>query len=652
MDQDFRLQGRCKSKGRCKLQGRLRVAGRETTLVPSMSALKATFLTLLSACAAPGTQGPPPMDPHSHAEPHRVRVTHVDLDLELDFAARVVRGVARLDLERVDRAAPLILDQQGLAIRRVTGADGTARRFTVGEEHDGLGSALTIELDPIDRSVHVAYATTEKADALQWLEPSQTAGGKSPFLFTQGQSVLTRTWIPLQDSPGVRVTYDARVRAPAGLTALMSAQHLGQDTQGAFRFRLEHPIPSYLIALACGELAFRPISERCGIWAEPSVVDRARAEFEDTESMVRAAEELFGPYRWGRYDVLVLPPSFPFGGMENPCLTFATPTVLAGDKSLVSLVAHELAHSWSGNLVTNATWRDFWLNEGFTVYFESRIMERVYGADRARMEMQLARAELEREMARQEPWEQVLHVELGGRHPDDGFSSVPYTKGALFLMRIEAVVGRARFDAFLRRWFDEHAFESVTTAEFRRFLEAELLAQDPDARRAIDVDAWLDEPGLRADTPDPRSPLLAQVDGQVTRWQASRSAADVNTQGWSTQSWLHFLEAIAGDLDAARMADFDQRFDLTHSGNAEILCVWLRLSIQHGYAAADPALVQFLTDVGRRKFLEPLYREMVKTEAGRERARELYARLRSRYHAVARGTIDEVVGWPAVAPTR
>jgi len=633
-------------------RARLQAAGRETTLVLSMSVRKATLLTLLSACAAPGAQGPPTMDPHSHAEPHRVRVTHVDLDLELDFAAQVVRGVAGLDLERVDPGAPLVLDQQGLAIRSVAGADGTVRRFRVGPEHDGLGSALTIDLEPSDRSVRVTYATTEKADALQWLEPSQTSGGKSPFLFTQGQAVLTRTWIPLQDSPAVRVTYDARVRAPAGLTALMSAQQLGQDTRGAFCFRLEHPIPSYLIALACGELAFRPISERCGIWAEPSVVDRARAEFEDTESMVRAAEELFGPYRWGRYDVLVLPPSFPFGGMENPCLTFATPTVLAGDKSLVSLVAHELAHSWSGNLVTNATWRDFWLNEGFTVYFESRIMERVYGADRARMEMQLARAELEREMARQEPWEQVLHVELAGHHPDDGFSSVPYTKGALFLMRIEAVVGRPRFDAFLRRWFDEHAFQSVTTAEFRRFLEAELLAQDADARKAIDVDAWLAEPGLRADTPDPRSPLLDQVDAQVARWRAGRTAADVRTEGWSTQSWLHFLEAIAGNLDAASMADLDRRFDLTNSGNSEILCTWLRLSIQHGYSAADPALVRFLTDVGRRKFLEPLYREMVKTDAGRERARQLYGRLRGRYHAVSRGTIDEVVGWSANSSTR
>ncbi len=581
------------------------------------------------------------MDVHSHAEPDRVRVTHVDLDLVLDFDARSIHGAVRLDLQRTDPQAPLVLDSQGLAIERVSGTDGTVRKFALGKEQRGLGAPLSIVLEPKDTSVRVEYRTGAGADAVQWLEPAQTAGGKSPFLFTQGQATLTRTWIPLQDSPGVRVTYAARVRAPAGLTVLMSAEQLGQDTEGAFMFRMERAIPSYLIALACGDLAFRPISQRSGIWAEPCVVDGARAEFEDTESMIRAAEDLFGPYRWGRYDVLFLPPSFPFGGMENPCLTFATPTVLAGDKSLVSLVAHELAHSWSGNLVTNATWRDFWLNEGFTVYFENRIMERVFGPERALMEMQLARASLEREMEGLEPWQTVLHLDLDDHHPDDGFSEVPYTKGALFLQRIESVVGRARFDVFLRRWFDEHAFQSVTTAEFRRFLEAGL----PEVAQKVELDHWLNDPGLPDDAPNPRSPLLAAVDSQAAAFRASKDPGVLRTDAWSTQEWQHFLEAVAPDLDAASMTNLDRRFHLTESGNAEILCVWLRLSIQHEYAAAEGALRRFLTDVGRRKFLEPLYRELVKTPSGKARALDIYKVARGRYHAVSRGTIDEVVGW-------
>jgi aminopeptidase N len=612
-----------------------------------MAPQRLLLLALLGACASDRSGAERrelPMDPHSHAQPDRVRVTHVDLDLELDFAAQRVAGTARLQLERRDGAAPLVLDQQGLAIAAVRGSDGGARAFTLGEEHDGLGSALEVRLASADSSVEIDYATTERADALQWLEPSQTASGRAPFLFTQGQAVLTRTWIPLQDSPQVRVTYAARVRAPAGLRVLMSAEQLGADGDGAFRFRLRQPVPPYLIALACGELDFRPISARAGVWAEPPIVGRAASEFDDTETMIQAAEQLFGPYRWGRYDLLFLPPSFPFGGMENPLLTFATPTALAGDKSLVSLAAHELAHSWSGNLVTNATWRDFWLNEGFTVYFENRIMERVYGVDRARTELQLARSQLERQMRELEPWKQVLHVDLGGRHPDDGYSEVPYTKGSLFLVRIEELVGREAFDRFLRAWFDQHAFQSVTTATFLEFLQRELLAQLPDAAAALDLDAWLNQPGLPPDAPAPRGELMAAADREAERWKATRDATALDTAGWITHQWLHFFEAIESELDAPAMAGLDARFALTHSGNAEILCGWLRLAIQCGYAPAEPALEEFLGSVGRRKFLEPLYKALCKTDAGRARANELYERFRPRYHAVSAKTLDEVLG--------
>lgn len=618
---------------------------------PALRVLGASLALALGACSRGSGSPPEAEDVHSHAQPARVRVRHVDLDLSLDFERRVVEGAVRLDLERTDRRAPLVLDCKGLDVARVLAADGTERPFTLtptspeASDGEGLGAALSVELSEGDESVRIEYRTTERSDALQWLAPEQTSGRQAPFLFTQGQAIYTRTWIPLQDSPGVRVTYSARVRAPEGLTVLMSARQLGRDADGAFRFALDQPIPPYLIALACGDLAFRPVSERCGVWAEPADLDRARAELEDMEAMVRASEEMFGPYRWGRFDVLVLPPAFPYGGMENPCLTFATPTILAGDKSLVGLIAHELAHSWSGNLVTNATWRDFWLNEGFTVYFENRIMERVFGAERARMELQLARADLLRELEELEPWQEVLHIDLAGRHPDDGFSGVPYDKGALFLHLLEATFGRPRFDAFLRRWFDEHAFESVTTARFRAFLERELLAQDRTAARNVDVDRWLSEPGLPPEAPDPRSTLLTAVDEVAARWRAAPDVEALTTGTWSTQEWLHFLAAVGPGLDAERMAALDARFALTDSGNAEILCAWLRLAVQHDYAPADDALRRFLTTVGRRKFLSPLYKELVKSDGGRARALEIYRAARGRYHAVSRGTLDEIVGW-------
>jgi len=609
------------------------------------SLARAALLGALAACAGVPRDVPPsiPMDIHSHCEPERVRVTHASLDLEIDHAKKEIRGAVVLSLDRHDKESPLILDVKGLAIETVTGSDGGVRLWQIGPEDKNIGSALAIQLVWADTSVRVVYRTTERAEALQWLEPDQTADRAAPFLFTQGQSIFTRTWIPLQDSPGVRITYDARVRAPAGQTVVMSAEQVGQGPDGAFRFRMDRPIPSYLIALACGRLEFRPISERCGVWAEPSVIAAARSEFADTEKMVQAAESLFGPYRWGRYDLLVLPPSFPFGGMENPCLTFATPTVLAGDRSLVSLVAHELAHSWSGNLVTNATWSDFWLNEGFTVYFESRIMERLYGTERARMEQQIGLADLEREMKELAPRDQVLHVDLRGRHPDDGFSGIPYVKGALFLERVEEVFGRGLFDRFLRSYFDTFAFQSITTGEFVHYLRKELFAQDRALAATIDLDTWLEKPGLPADLPRVQSKPLAEVDERIAKWKEGTAPADLATRGWVTQQWLHFLEGIADRLDAAAMSKLDDAFHFTQTGNCEVLDVWLRLAIAARYGAADARLEEFLMTVGRRKYLEPLYKELAKTEEGKQRARAIYAKARPRYHAATTASIDGIL---------
>jgi aminopeptidase N len=602
--------------------------------IPSL----ALALTACASPASPAAAREESRDVHSFAEPMRVAVTHVALDLVLDFDARSAVGTVELALDRRERGAPLVLDTNGLAIEAVTAPSGANLSWSLGDEVERLGRPLTIRLRGGDERVRVRYRTQPSAEAMQWLEPAQTAGGRRPFLFTQGQSILTRSWIPLQDSPGVRVTYEARVRCPEGLTAVMSADRLGRDSLGAWRFRLDQPIPPYLIALACGELEFRPLSERCGVWAEPSVVERAAWELADTERMVVAAEALFGPYRWGRYDVLVLPPSFPFGGMENPTLTFATPTILAGDRSLVALVAHELAHSWSGNLVTNATWGDFWLNEGFTVYCENRIMEALYGGERAATERVLEIGELEEELATLEPWQQTLRMDLAGRHPDDGFSNVPYTKGALFLSRLEELAGRPRWDVFLRGWFERRAFRSATTSDFLADLAREL----PEAARGVDLSRWTTQPGLPDDAPRPTTPALAAVDAAVAAWGEGRPASSLGTSGWTTQQWLRFLRALPEDLTPERMAALDASFGFSASGNSEILCQWLELAVRHGYRAADARLEEFLRTVGRRKFLKPLYVALMQVDS--ERGRTLYRTNRARYHSVATSTLDGIVG--------
>ena len=598
-------------------------------------------------------------DLHSHARPDEIRVAHVALDLTVSFEKRSIEGRAVLHLERVSPGADrLSLDTRDLDIRSVQSAAEmdafTETSFHLGEPDPVLGRALTIDLPPDAVQVRIDYATHPGASGLQWLEAAQTAGKAQPFLFTQSQAIHARSWIPLQDSPGVRVTYEAVIRTPAGVRAVMSAKALDDGSVDPptdpgtreYRFSMAQPIPAYLIALAVGDLAFRPMSERTGVWAEPSLVERAAREFEDTEAMMQAVEKLYGPYRWDRYDILVLPPSFPFGGMENPRLTFATPTILAGDKSLVSLVAHELAHSWSGNLVTNATWRDFWLNEGFTVYLENRIQEEVFGAARAAMESSLEVDKLIEEMADLPQPDQILHVDLAGRDPDDGFTQVPYVKGMLFLLQLEHAVGREAFDDFLRGYFDRFAFQSITTADFITYLEEHLLAAHPGS--AAQVREWIEQPGLPEGYARPQSRELATVTRQADEWLAgSLSLHALPTSDWTTQHWLAWLRALPETLERPQLDKLDRAFRFTGSGNSEIHHEWLRISVRNGYEPADWALENFLTGVGRRKFLKPLYEDLVKTPEGRRRAAEIYAKAKPFYHPIAAATVEEILSQAA-----
>lgn len=595
------------------------------------------------------------IDRHSYSNPGQVRVKHLDLDLTVHFDRKILDGTATLTLVRKENGAPLVLDTRDLKIDKVETAaksDGPYEPagFTLGPKDPILGSPLTIQADDGAAFVRIHYATSPDATALQWLTPEQTAGKRRPYLYTQSQAIHARSWIPLQDSPGVRMTYRARIRTPKDLIALMSARadfRLADPKQaptGDYTFRMPRAIPSYLVALAVGDVEFRYLSSRSGVWAEPPVVDKAAAEFVDTERMIQAAEKLYGPYEWLRYDILVLPPSFPFGGMENPLLTFATPTVIAGDKSLVSLIAHELAHSWSGNLVTNETWSDFWLNEGFTTYVERRIQEVVYGEARARMEAVLGRQELEREMARLPERDQILHIDLTGRDPDDGATLVPYEKGALFLTALEQAFGRERFDAWLLAYFRNFRFESITTAVFQAFLRDNLLRKDSAAAAKVPVEEWLTKPGIPAGAPRITSDAFVPVDEVAAIWEA-RNAPETKarTREWCTQQWQHFLRAFPNTVGPAKMAQLDRVFGFSKSGNSEILFEWLMMTVRNSYTPAYPELERFLTTVGRRKFIKPLYEELAKTPEGRARAEAIYEKARPGYHPIAVATIDGIL---------
>jgi len=626
-----------------------------------MQGIAAFALVILTACSSNKSVEPPVRDTHSFSNPHQVRVAHVELDLETVFEQRVLRGSATLSLSRTDSKAPLLLDTRDLEISRVESSltqQGSFQptRYELGAKDPILGSALTIHLEEKSAFVRIHYSTSPSSTALQWLEPAQTAGKKRPFLYTQSQAIHARSWIPLQDSPSVRVTYRARVRTPRDLIALMSARadfrlaNRNEPPSGDYTFRMPHAIPSYLIALAVGDLDSRYLGYRTGVWAEPSVVEKAAKEFEDTERMIQATEKQFGPYTWLRYDILVLPPSFPFGGMENPLMTFATPTILAGDKSLVSLVAHELAHSWSGNLVSNATWRDFWLNEGFTVYVERRILGAVYGERRAVMEASLARQELEREMAGLSPKDQILHIDLEGRDPDDGFTQVPYEKGALFLTALEQAVGRDRFDHFLAAYFHKFQFQSITTKVFRDFLEKNLLASNPQAAAKVPVDEWITQPGIPASAPRFISDDFQAVEAAARSWQSGQApAATSGMKEWNTHQWLHFLRVFPDTTTSATLARLDRAFAFSKSSNSEILFQWLLMSVRANHSV-EKKLEEFLTTVGRRKFLKPLYEELVKTPAGRKKAETIFSIAKAGYHPIAAASIAAIFAKPHRQP--
>jgi leukotriene-A4 hydrolase len=596
------------------------------------------------------TTRPFPDDPHSHARPNQIAVRHVSLDIGVHFDERRLSGLATLELERNSAdATELVLDSWQLEIAAVTLGDGTHALFELGDHDPILGRSLTVHVGTAD-TVVVHYATHPDARALQWLEPAQTDSRKR-CLFTQSEPNLARSWVPLQDTPSVRITYDATVRVPAELLALMSAENPTERTaDGVYRFSMAQRVPAYLIALAVGDFEFRSLGDRSGVYAEPSVVDAAAWEFADTESMMAAAERLYGPYRWERYDMLVLPPSFPFGGMENPRLTFLTPTLLAGDRSLVSVIAHELAHSWSGNLVTNATWNDFWLNEGFTVYFETRIDEEVYGAEFAEMELQLGRQDLLTELPTLQPRNTWLELDLAGRDPDEGLSSIAYDKGQLFLRMLEQAVGRERFDVFLKAYFDRFAFQSMDTPTFLAHLLTELLEPAGLTAEELSIEAWVHGPGLPDNAPAFASDAFDRAGQRAADLVAGRPAADLETDGWSTHQWVHFVRALLRDLDAAKLADLDNTFALSRSGNGEILESWLQLAIDSGYvfesSDVDASLASFLTRQGRLKYLKPLYTKLASTPNGLARAKKIYAVARPGYHPVSTESIDRILGWP------
>ncbi len=593
------------------------------------------------------------VDDHSYAEPGKVRTKDLALDLDVDFTKKQLAGTATYTLEWLDPAATqLLLDTRDLTIEKAEGetADGQWQplTFALAPSADKvLGSKLTIETPERPGKVRVTYRTSPAASGLQWLEPAMTEGKKTPFMFSQSQQIHARSWVPLQDTPQIRFTYSAKVTSPEDVMVLMSADNDPNAARdGEYEFKMPQPIPSYLLAIAAGDLVFKPISARSGVWAEPAMVDKAVKEFEDTEKMIVTTEQLYGPYRWDRYDMLVLPPSFPYGGMENPRLTFATPTVIVGDKSLVSLIAHELAHSWSGNLVTFATDRDAWLNEGFTTYVQGRITEAMYGQDMADMEHVIDRDELAREYKTLDPKLQVMALKPGElADPDGSSSSTVYTKGAWMLQWLEQTYGREVFDPFLKGYFDQFAFQSITTQQFLDYIKANLVDKHPGKATMAQIEQWVYEPGIPDFAPKVQARPFAVVQTARTGFlQDGTLPSPQLTADWSTQEWSHFLEGLGDTLPQDRLKQLDEAYGFTGTPNGEIAMRWYPLTVRSGYVEARPAIGKFLERVGRRKLIMPIYAELVKTPDGLAFARQVFEKAKPGYHPITTGSVEAALG--------
>ena len=608
------------------------------------------FLLLLTlCCSSPAGEKIYVKDSHSNSKPWEAEIEHLSLDLNVDFEKKIISGKATLLINNKKGVRKLYLDAWGLKIDKITlGKDESPTTHELGEFVEFDGSPLVVDITPETKTVNIYYATSPDAVGLDWVTPVQTAGGVQPFMYTQSAEILTRTWIPLQDTPGVRFSYDATIKVPSEFLAVMSAENpTVRNAEGIYHFEMPQRIPSYLMALGVGDLEFRSLGPRTGVYAEPSLIDKAEYEFGDTEAMMTSAEKLYGPYLWDRYDLLVLPPSFTWGGMENPRLTFVYPLVLVGDKSLVSLIAHELAHSWSGNLVTNANWDNVWLNEGFTTYFSGRIMEEVYGENYENMLKVRGEIDLKEEVDRMGAENADTHLKLNmdGRDPEDAFSTIPYQKGRFFLLTIEKTVGRERWDAFLKEYFREHAFGNMTTERFLTYMNDNLLMGDKKLAEQIQIENWVYGRGIPSNFPELHSEEFEIVDSIIDNWVGGSPASEISTEGWTTHHWIYFFKQLPAKISKERLDDLNTTLKLNYIKNQIVLRNWLSLAMENLYEPSYGAVEKYLIEIGHRTSVRQIYRSMAMTPEGLELARRIYKNARPRYHYMTSTAVDAILGW-------
>ena len=610
-------------------------------------------------------------DDHSYSNLKEIKTTHLELELEVNFNNKTIYGVARHTMKNFG-SDTAIFDIKGLQIQKITTGKINHEReadFVIGnmDKDSILGQPLLVSVSPKTKQINIYYQTTKQSEALDWLDSNLTSSKKYPFLYTQGQAILTRTWIPIQDSPSNRITYSAKVKVPNELMAVMSAKNQKKkNNEGIYQFEMSKAIPSYLIALAVGDLKYHAFSKNTGVYCEPELMNASKNEFVDLPKMFNAAEQLYGKYQWDQYDLLVLPYSFPFGGMENPMLTFVNPTVITGDRSMVSVIAHELAHSWSGNLVTNNTWNDFWLNEGFTVYFENRIMEKLYGKEIADILAIIEFQELEDEIDQirnsEHPNDSKLFLDLKNRNPDDGMTDIAYVKGAFFLKTLEEKVGRKQMDSFLKKYFQQFAFRTINSKTFINYLNEQLLSKN---NIQFNTEEWIYKKGLPKNCLQLSSSRLKKMTEMAEKTNAGEVlfapkitykyykkkgkrlrrmiVTKIERKDYIVQEWQTFIRALNPTIGKRKMKELDQFLGFSTCGNSEIMNEWFVLAIKNDYTEIQPEMEAFLSRIGRRKYLVPIYKALTEKPENLLWAKELFKKVAPNYHTVSRNTIEKVL---------
>lgn len=584
-------------------------------------------------------------DPHSYTDLSQGRVQSMDIDLKVDFSSSTITGKADYNLAETTAGA-LDLDTRDLEINSVQDSSGNELKFELNAADEVLGSRLRVNLAGGTEKFTINFTTSPEASALQWLEPAQTAGGKHPYLFSQCQAIHARSVMPCQDTPLSRFTFNCNMTVPEELTVVMAAapgrkspsEQAGMMT---FNFSMPQSIPPYLFAFAVGNIEARELGPRSTCYTEPEMMEKSAWEFAEVDRMLLAAEEIFGPYLWDRFDFLVMPPSFPYGGMENPRLTFLTPTLLAGDRSLVNVLAHELAHSWTGNLVTNASINDFWLNEGFTVWAERRILENMEGVEAKSLSAAIGRNGLMEAMNSFGKGSEFTKLEINGegKDPDEFYSLVPYEKGFLFVALLEETVGREKMDVFVKKYIDHFAFTSLTTAQFEEFLNAEL----PGVAEQIGANEWIHQPDLPANAPVFASTRLEMLEGLARTWSDGARPEVSEATSWTPEDWQIFLQALPGKLTTEDCAWLNENFKLNDQGNSEILCNWLQIAINSNFEPAYNRAASFLGEVGRMKYLKPLFSALHNNPNTRELGAGIFADNANSYHPIARGGLERLL---------